>query len=72
MQQARGKPGVIFMPGGDEVKEFESETVRPIKNTCQPYFRKHYRPEYSCQCGRKLEKQWLYCPYCGKTISWDD
>lgn len=26
-------------------------TVTPIRLERQPYFRKHYKDEYSCQCG---------------------
>ena len=44
--------------------------VIPVKLERQPYFRKHYGDEYSCQCGKRLEKKWKYCPHCGGKILW--
>lgn len=45
--------------------------VIPTKLERQPYFRKHYRDEYSCQCGKKLDEKWKYCPWCGGEILWN-
>lgn len=44
--------------------------VTPIRLDRQPYFRKHYKDEYSCQCGKKLDGNWRYCPWCGGEILW--
>ena len=45
-------------------------SLKPIEVQRQPYFRKHYPKEYSCQCGKKLNSKWLFCPYCGREIDW--
>lgn len=44
--------------------------VTPIRLERQPCFRKHYKYEYSCQCGEKLDRKWKYCPWCGGEILW--
>ncbi len=50
-----------------------SRRISPVTHITlerQPYFRKHYKDEYSCQCGEKLDRKWKYCPWCGGEILW--
>lgn len=50
----------------------DSHLVKPIKQERQPYFRKHFRGEYSCQCGEQLERKYVFCPKCGRQILWKE
>lgn len=50
--------------------EYDMSKVTPIESERQPFFRKHYDKNFSCPCGKKLERKWLFCPYCGREIDW--
>ncbi len=30
------------------------------------------QPEHRCKCGRRLERFWPFCPWCGRALVWKD
>jgi rRNA maturation endonuclease Nob1 len=47
---------------------FRTETILLLPTSNKPVSDSDLKKIYCCECGRKLQKKYKFCPYCGAKI----